>query len=131
MIWLKIIQSSQVEGVFPFAGKNPEKFHKRYFLLGVNTTDFEKHTIQAHSALCGHLGAVERDVAGGLPELGHHLVVGEAEQHGHCEALGRRGQRGQDLVRVLQTRALHQSALLSLFGAQPVRNFHKIRREGY
>ena len=65
-------------------------------------------TLQLESLLCGHLGAVERHVAGGLPELGHDLVVGEAEQHGHGEALGRRGQRGQDLVRVLQTRALHQ-----------------------
>ena len=37
--------------ICPFAGKNPEVFHKRNFLLGVNTTYFEKHTIQAHSAV--------------------------------------------------------------------------------
>ena len=75
MIWLKIIQSSQVEGVFPFAGKNPEKFHKRYFLLGVNTTDFEKHTIQAHSALLGLVPDVrhEEPVLGDDPRVVRHL----------------------------------------------------------
>ena len=33
------------------AGRRPANFHKRNYLLSVNTTDFEKTTIQAHSAL--------------------------------------------------------------------------------
>ena len=40
-IWLKC----------PAAGRRPANFHKRNYLLSVNTTDFEKTTIQAHSAL--------------------------------------------------------------------------------
>ena len=35
----------------PAAGRRPANFHKRNYLLSVNTTDFEKTTIQAHSAL--------------------------------------------------------------------------------
>ena len=42
------------------AGRRPANFHKRNYLLSVNTTDFEKTTIQAHSALwawqCGPAG---------------------------------------------------------------------------
>ena len=41
-IWLK----------WSAAGRRPANFHKRNYLLSVNTTDFEKTTIQAHSALC-------------------------------------------------------------------------------
>ena len=33
------------------AGRRPANSHKRNYLLSVNTTDFEKTTIQAHSAL--------------------------------------------------------------------------------
>ena len=33
------------------AGRRPANFHKRNYLLSVNTTDFEKTTIQAHSAM--------------------------------------------------------------------------------
>ena len=40
-IWLK----------WSAAGRRPANFHKRNYLLSVNTTDFEKTTIQAHSAL--------------------------------------------------------------------------------
>ena len=42
-IWLK----------WSAAGRRPANFHKRNYLLSVNTTDFEKTTIQAHSALVG------------------------------------------------------------------------------
>ena len=35
----------------PAAGRRPANFHKRNYLLSVNTTDFEKTTIQAHSAV--------------------------------------------------------------------------------
>ena len=37
------------------AGRRPANFHKRNYLLSVNTTDFEKTTIQAHSALVGSM----------------------------------------------------------------------------
>ena len=37
----------------PAAGRRPANFHKRNYLLSVNTTDFEKTTIQAHSAVAG------------------------------------------------------------------------------
>ena len=37
--------------ICPFAGRKPANFHKRNYLLSVNTTDFEKTTIQAHSAM--------------------------------------------------------------------------------
>ena len=40
-IWLK----------WSAAGRRPANFHKRNYLLSVNTTDFEKTTIQAHSAM--------------------------------------------------------------------------------
>ena len=40
-IWLK----------WSAAGRRPANFHKRNYLLSVNTTDFEKYTIQAHSAM--------------------------------------------------------------------------------
>ena len=53
--WGRILQEihcqCQIWLICPFAGKNPGVFHKRNFLLCVNTTDFEKHTIQAHSAM--------------------------------------------------------------------------------
>ena len=42
-IWLK----------WSAAGRRPANFHKRNYLLSVNTTDFEKTTIQAHSAMPG------------------------------------------------------------------------------
>ena len=42
-IWLK----------WSAAGRRPANFHKRNYLLSVNTTDFEKTTIQAHSAVLG------------------------------------------------------------------------------
>ena len=45
-IWLK----------WSAAGRRPANFHKRNYLLSVNTTDFEKTTIQAHSALWGCAG---------------------------------------------------------------------------
>ena len=35
----------------PAAGRRPANFHKRNYLLSVNTTGFEKTTIQAHSAV--------------------------------------------------------------------------------
>ena len=40
-IWLK----------WSAAGRRPANFHKRNYLLSVNTTDFEKTTIQDHSAV--------------------------------------------------------------------------------
>ena len=45
-IWLK----------WSAAGRRPANFHKRNYLLSVNTTDFEKTTIQAHSALVEYDG---------------------------------------------------------------------------
>ena len=41
-IWLK----------WSAAGRRPANFHKRNYLLSVNTTDFEKTTIQAHIVQC-------------------------------------------------------------------------------
>ena len=53
--WGRILQEMQCQCqlwlICRFAGRKPAKFHKRNILLGVNTTDFEKHAIQAHSAL--------------------------------------------------------------------------------
>ena len=53
--WGRILQEihcqCQIWLICPFAGKNPGVFHKRNYLLSVNTTDFKKTTIQAHSAL--------------------------------------------------------------------------------
>ena len=53
--WGRILQEihcqCQIWLICPFAGKNPGVFHKRNYLLSVNTTDFEKTTIQAHSAM--------------------------------------------------------------------------------
>ena len=58
-IWLK----------WSAAGRRPANFHKRNYLLSVNTTDFEKTTIQAHSAVWG--GAVSRRL---LPARGLGLL---------------------------------------------------------
>ena len=60
-IWLKC----------PAAGRRPANFHKRNYLLSVNTTDFEKTTIQAHSAVCtwARCGAgTARCARGGSPQ---------------------------------------------------------------
>ena len=53
--WGRILQEihcqCQIWLICPFAGRRPANFHKRNYLLSVNTTDFEKTTIQAHSAM--------------------------------------------------------------------------------
>ena len=49
-IWLK----------WSAAGRRPANFHKRNYLLSVNTTDFEKTTIQAHSALHSYSAQLSR-----------------------------------------------------------------------
>ena len=45
------VQQSRIWLNCPAAGKNPGILHKRNFLVSDNTTDFEKTTIQAHSAV--------------------------------------------------------------------------------
>ena len=45
------VQQSRIWLNCPAAGKNPGILHKRNFLVSDNTTDFEKTTIQAHSAM--------------------------------------------------------------------------------
>ena len=53
--WGRILQEMhcqcQIWLICPFAGRKPANFHKRNYLLSANTTDFEKTTIQAHSAM--------------------------------------------------------------------------------
>ena len=65
-IWLK----------WSAAGRRPANFHKRNYLLSVNTTDFEITTIQAHSAVSRvtplEVAAV-RGVRGGKRESLHRL----------------------------------------------------------
>ena len=45
------LQQSKIWLKWSAAGRRPANLRKRNFLVSVNTTDFEKHTIQAHSAL--------------------------------------------------------------------------------
>ena len=84
-IWLK----------WSAAGRRPANFHKRNYLLSVNTTDFEKTTIQAHSALSAP-----------------HRVPGQAgAQHVGGEHPGRVQQRGH---------AAQAAALTRLHGLRDV-----------
>ena len=48
------VQQSRIWLNCPAAEKNPGILRKRNFLVSDNTTDFEKTTIQAHSALSQH-----------------------------------------------------------------------------
>ena len=50
------VQQSKIWLKWSAAGRRPANFHKRNYLLSVNTTDFEKTTIQAHSAVWPWLG---------------------------------------------------------------------------
>ena len=77
------------------AGRRPANFHKRNYLLSVNTTDFEKTTIQAHSALCPfcretrdgnnlyqELSFTDNDALADIDE-GADLTGGKQLQHAH------------------------------------------------
>ena len=47
------LQQSKIWLKWSAAGRRPANLRKRNFLVSVNTTDFEKTTIQAHSAMGG------------------------------------------------------------------------------
>ena len=89
-IWLK----------WSAAGRRPANFHKRNYLLSVNTTDFEKTTIQAHSALLRgsdwlYHSSIFRSIQENPSSTRNGLIV---YIQPHCRSKGQKGIKSKWIV---------------------------------